>query len=306
MPRIERKSEIKGIRKGKTMKNYNEVIEEWKSVNGLEGIYEISNKGHVRSIKVDKKGDIYYKYLKIGKRNGQVDLYKDGVKIKRSSINQLMLEHFGIPTEKGEVWKSTDNENIKISNLGRVYNTRTAHFLEGKNVKATKMSINAFGFSTDDTEHWCDIEGYEGFYKVSDKGRVVNVKTGRFYKPQGNSRREKPYLKVILSKNGEIKSFFVHRLVAKAFVFNPNKEEWNQVNHKNEDKTDNRAENLEWCDNRYNINYGGRSARYSETRAKLRREKIANCKTEEEREKVLERMRHADYLRQWRSKRKNQ
>ena len=64
------------------------------------------------------------------------------------------------------------------------------------------------------------------------------------------------YLRLPLTINNKAKSYLVHRLVALAFIPNPNN--YPEVNHKNEDKTDNRVENLEWCDRSYNINYGNR------------------------------------------------
>ena len=67
------------------------------------------------------------------------------------------------------------------------------------------------------------------------------------------------YLNVVLCKDGQMKYFKVHRLVAQAFV--PNPLNFPEVNHRNEDKGDNRATNLEWCDHRYNQNYGTRNER---------------------------------------------
>lgn len=117
-------------------------------------------------------------------------------------------------------------------------------------------------------EEWKDIEGYEGYYQVSNLGRVRSVdreiyKTGDkeetiivHYKGKvlSQGHRHKGYLCVVLAKNSKLKSFAVHRLVAQAFI--PNPYNLPQINHKDEDKTNNCVENLEWCDCRYNINYG--------------------------------------------------
>lgn len=286
------------------MKNDEAII--WKTVNGLDGLYEISNLGSVRRVRVDRRGKISYKYLKPETKNGRVSLNMDGKVVRRTTIGQLMYEHFGIPTLEGEVWKSSEYEHIKISNLKRVYNTRTAHFLEGENVKVTRMSLNAFGLPSEDDETWRDVENYEGHYQVSDKGRVRNVMTGKILKALLN----KGYLQVTLYKKGEGKQYLVHRLVAQAFVFNPNPQEYDQVNHKSENKTDNCSENLEWCDRKYNINYGTRKERagksQSEYYAKKRQEKLDNCETKEEREKVLKAQRHSESNRRWYLKQKNQ
>ena len=110
-------------------------------------------------------------------------------------------------------------------------------------------------------EVWKDIKGFEGHYQVSDKGRVRSLKYGkeRILKPE---RTHNGYLRVGLLKNRNRKMFMVHRLVGQAFLSNPHN--LPQINHKDEDKTNNRVENLEWCDGKYNMNYGTRTQRVTE------------------------------------------
>lgn len=105
-------------------------------------------------------------------------------------------------------------------------------------------------------EEWRDVPGYEGLYEVSDQGRVR--RNGKILKPQ---TERWGYLHVFLSKNGIQKWGKVHRLVASAFL--PNPQNLPQVNHKDEDKTNNAVSNLEWCDGKYNANYGTRNERVS-------------------------------------------
>lgn len=105
-------------------------------------------------------------------------------------------------------------------------------------------------------EEWKDITGYEGLYQVSNLGRVKSIGYGKI-KLLNPGTVGNGYLMVILYKDGKHKTFLVHRLVALAFI--PNTENLPQVNHKNEDKTDNRACNLEWCDAKYNNTYGSRT-----------------------------------------------
>lgn len=107
-------------------------------------------------------------------------------------------------------------------------------------------------------EIWKDIKGYEGLYQVSNQGRVRSLYKGvRILKTRNN----KGYLRVALYKENKYKHISIHRLVAEAFL--PNPKNLPQVNHKSEIKTDNRVENLEWCDSKYNDNYGNRNNKLS-------------------------------------------
>lgn len=99
-------------------------------------------------------------------------------------------------------------------------------------------------------EIWKDIKGYEGLYKVSSKGRILGVKRNKEVKP---ILVKSGYYVVNLSKNNKIKQFRVQRLVAIAFL--PNPCGYPIINHKDENKTNNNVENLEWCDDKYNIEY---------------------------------------------------
>lgn len=112
-------------------------------------------------------------------------------------------------------------------------------------------------------EQWKPIPGYEGRYEVSDLGRVRSLDhvlpNGHFYKGQIIAPRKNNggYMLVNLSRSNNIRTFSLHKLVALVFVDNPN--QLSQVNHINEDKTDNRADNLEWCTASYNTSYGHRN-----------------------------------------------
>lgn len=118
------------------------------------------------------------------------------------------------------------------------------------------------------TEEWRNIEGYEGLYQVSNLGRVKSLermcrnKNGlRVVKERimKNSKNSQGYYEVRLTKNGVGKLHLVHRLVAHAFI--PNKNNLQQVNHKDETRTNNCVENLEWCTQIYNLSYGTRNRR---------------------------------------------
>ena len=113
-------------------------------------------------------------------------------------------------------------------------------------------------------EEWRDIKGYEGKYKISNLGRVKSLKDskGNYREKILKHRNNCGYLYVDLYKNSRGKTYQVHRLVAEAFIPNPNNLPC--VNHKDENPSNNCVENLEWCTTKYNANYGTRNKRVSE------------------------------------------
>ena len=114
-------------------------------------------------------------------------------------------------------------------------------------------------------EIWKDIPNYEGLYQISNLGRVksfprkgTHTKKERILK---FAKSNKNYLIAMLTKHNKRKAKSVHRLVAEAFIPNPNN--FPQVNHKDENRHNNCVDNLEWCTNHYNCNYGNRSVKLS-------------------------------------------
>ena len=122
-------------------------------------------------------------------------------------------------------------------------------------------------------EIWKDIEGYEGLYQVSNLGRVRSLDRMVEYS-DGTKRLHRGrvlkaaadkdgYDRVILSTPSGHKNRLVHRLVAQAFI--PNPEHLPEVNHKDENKRNNVVSNLEWCTDKYNVNYGTGLKRRADT-----------------------------------------
>ena len=112
-------------------------------------------------------------------------------------------------------------------------------------------------------EVWKDVKGYENLYKISSLGRIKNAQKNTFLKQTNHSCG---YLTVELRKNKIAKKRYMHRLVAEAFI--PNPDNLTQVNHKNENKKDNNIKNLEWCSPQYNSTYGTRLERFSKSKKK--------------------------------------
>ena len=105
---------------------------------------------------------------------------------------------------------------------------------------------------------------YKGNYVVSNLGNIKNIKTNRILKLRKSHRG---YLKTNISVNGETETIFIHRIIAQAFIPNPNN--LPQVNHKDECKTNNCVDNLEWCTAKYNMNYGTITERRISKRRKI-------------------------------------
>lgn len=113
-------------------------------------------------------------------------------------------------------------------------------------------------------QEWKVIKDFPN-YEVSNLGQVRNIKTGRTLKPYVNLGGGKGYYKVRLtSAPYQTKQFFVHRLVAEAFI-PKEKEEYTDVNHIDEDRLNNNVDNLQWCTRSYNTSYGTAQARHSAT-----------------------------------------
>lgn len=109
-------------------------------------------------------------------------------------------------------------------------------------------------------EEWKDIEGYEGLYQVSNTGKIKSLRNNIILKPMISNNG---YYWVDLRVGGSRKHARINRLVAKAFVSNPNN--YPEVNHLDENTINNQATNLEWCTRKYNVNYGTRTARQVKT-----------------------------------------
>lgn len=138
-------------------------------------------------------------------------------------------------------------------------------------------------------EEWRDIRDYEGIYQISNFGRLrsldreicITEKSGRAYKYLKRGRIISPgicrgYLNTTLCNGDMRKTQYVHRLVASAFL--PNPENLPEINHKDRNPLNNRVENLEWCSRYYNTHYDGAIERQHATIRKKVRQRTLDGK----------------------------
>lgn len=109
-----------------------------------------------------------------------------------------------------------------------------------------------------EVETFVEIEGFEK-YEVSNLGKVRNIKSGRVLKTSLNNNG---YLRLFLCENNKRKNLYLHRIIATAFIDNPNEKPC--VNHIDENKLNNDLSNLEWCTVRENLIHGTRTKRAAE------------------------------------------
>ena len=186
----------------------------WKNIPGYEGLYQISSKKRIKNIKTGK--------------------------CKTSNISKVSL------SKNGKSKSTTIKYLYKIS--FRTFNN--------KNVYIRPFNLN--------NEEWKDIEGYDGLYQISNYGRVKSLHYSK-EKILKQTLTKTNYYQIRLSKNGITKQHYVHRLVAKMFVYNNDIDNKTIINHKDENPMNNHYTNLEWCTQEYNINYGTRTKRQVET-----------------------------------------
>ncbi len=278
------------------MKDLKEI---WEFVKDTNNKYVVSNHGRVKVVKNDKVLKIdntrlpivnikignTYKKIPIHKlvcdafmnksKNNEFLYYKDG-NVSNNKIHNLEWKEITNTFNdiNKEILKDINGYNgmYKISNHGYVINIRDNKILAGRYRKAglqlqkgsdlisTTISALLFThfpelFKNDPNETWKSIESCPE-YEVSDKSRVINSKTGHLLKP---GKCSKGYRAVSLKFNNKYRSFYVHRLMAEAFISNPKKK--TQVNHINGIKDDNRLFNLEWNTPKENIRHAWDSNR---------------------------------------------
>lgn len=226
----------------------------WKDIIGYEGLYQVSNLGRVKRLKDDS---IKKPFLRMGSKYLAMELSNKGVE-KKHFLHRLVAIHF-IPNPANQ---------LQVRHIdGNINDNRTEN-LQWKNVviKIWRKRIPLVEFI--EGEIWREISGYEGCYWVSNLGRVKSadsiirvsgngsfIRKGRILRPNMAQ-----YLLARLYHKTKSKTLKIHRLVAMAFIPNPENKPF--VNHKDFNKHNNNVANLEWCTMQENIDhfnlYGGR------------------------------------------------
>lgn len=234
----------------------------WIDIEGFPD-YEFSNTGKMRNKKTGY-------YLKLSRGRNYVIRNEKGN--KTFPVNTLITKYFtnDLDDLPNEEWRQIeDYDNYEISNYKRVRNKSTGRIIKqtsritlDKQFYVIKEYEKAFPELLDDKEEWRYIENSDNYY-ISNYGNVKNTKTGRVLK-HGINNDGYHFVRYKMN-DGKFTIKYVARLVAIAFIPNPNN--LPEINHKDENKDNNCVDNLEWCDRKYNINYGTAKERRAKTMA---------------------------------------
>lgn len=213
--------------------------EEWRDVVGYEGLYKVSSFGRVVSMAkyVNNRFKNVYKEPRLmllhdNRGSTQSVTLSNNGKDRKFHIPLLVASNFIPNPNKCKAVRMVDgnNKNCHVSNLEWVI---------------VKDRRKKYDTSSLDGEVWKDIPEYEGLYKISSLGRTISSYTRKILSPTRSGLKGKDYYAITLVKGGVKKRFHVHKLVALAFIPNPNN--FPCINHINTDRYDNRVENLKWC-----------------------------------------------------------
>ena len=241
----------------------------WKDIKGFEGLYQVSNLGRVRYPDT---------WITRPYPNGNIA----SIMVRKGAIKKLILNRYGYSvamTQKG----CKDKETIPVcklvaSHFGEGYEDGMQIIHVDGDISNNRIDNLSFKWMEDlPDEQWKPIKNFEGLYEVSNMGRFRSVYKYKNTKVRNGTpaiipvrpkllRLDKTrpgYYNVTLCKESKSHTYRAHRLVA--FHFCEGYKRGYVVNHKDEDKSNNRADNLEWCTQLYNQRYGTAIQRAAES-----------------------------------------
>lgn len=215
-------------------------------------------------------------------------------------------------------------ENLyEVSNRGEVRKTKTGRILAQRDYSGRKMvtlykngqklnwRVNELVDMTFDPVHplrpilpgeiWKEVKGWEGIYWISNLGRVKN----QFNKIMKTFINGVGYKQIVFRANHIIQRPLIHRLVAEAFVPNPDPEHFSVINHIDETRTNNNATNLEWTTTMGNLHSGTVQERLAVHNLARRNKKLSSLSTQEEKDAYIKfREKTNEYVRKYRAKKR--
>lgn len=260
----------------------------WKDIEGYEDLYQVSNLGRVRSSCALHARSDEGRANTSGWRLMNPGVNSSGYPLVHLSVNgrattrgvhRLVAEAF-VENPDNKPFVSHIDENplnsradnlvwatVRESNTHGTRMQRVISALRGKPIRLTRRQLPLPHVEDMEGERWAPIAGFEGLYEVSNMGRVRSLHPHMRRDPLLHPRARKDgYVHLHLNKGGRMYFRYLHRAVAAAFV--SGYKDGYEVNHKDEDKSNNRADNLEWVSKRDNIHYGTRSKRYEQKRGR--------------------------------------
>lgn len=230
--------------------------EEWKWIKGFENQYQASSLGRIKSFKSSKNGTILSgNILKDGRK--RVNL--NG---KKYLVHRLVLMAFYPELETEEnclvLHKDGDPSNNCLTNLkwGSYKENANDELMQKRckiQIQKNQQHRQEQQTLIIEDEIWENISGYENQYQVSNYGRIKSLKKNKPYIMSPILGRTQDYYSIGLTQNGIKKQYSIDRLVAEAFIPNPNN--YPEVNHKDENTKNNYVDNLEWVTHSQNVKH---------------------------------------------------
>lgn len=234
--------------------------EEWRPVIGFEDLYMASS--FARIVSLEKY--VYNRFQHVRKEPKLLvpHNYYDGRQSINLSKNKKSYKKH-LSRLIGELFIPNPNDYPILEHLDGDISNNKADNLMWRPLKDRRKQYDT---SSLDDEEWRDVPGYEGIYKISSFGRVLSSYSRKILVPCYSGNKHKQYYAITLVKDSVKKRYYIHKLVALAFIPNPNG--YTDIDHINTNRDDNRVTNLRWCNQSMNMNNPITRAKIQASRAK--------------------------------------